>query len=230
MNYLTAVTPTGDRPEALALLERWIERAVLPSHFEWIIVDDGVDPIKRPSRPHRYIRREPTPGISLASNLLAGLAAATYGGVVVLEDDDWYSRGWLQWCALALEDAELVGEGHAAYYHVGMRRWVRHTNRQWACLSATAFRGRARALLEEILAEAIGPFVDVSLWQEWRGSRLLTVPQTPGVVGIKGMPGRRGIGSGHRGGCRHDDHGLRKLREWTGDDAMVYAGYCNVTL
>ena len=56
--------------------------------------------------------------------------------------------------------------------------------------------------------------IDLTLWRSLPG-RLYS---TRHVVGIKGMPGRGGIGCGH-----HDDFGGNvSLRDWIGEDAALY--------
>jgi len=45
-------------------------------------------------------------------------------------------------------------------------------------------------------------------------------------VGIKGMPGRAGLGEGHAGHPRYaPDPSLNVLRQWLGPDAGHYARY-----
>jgi hypothetical protein len=44
------------------------------------------------------------------------------------------------------------------------------------------------------------------------------------VIGLKGLPGMKGIGIGHRPGAGwHPDPAGKKLREWIGEAADYYA-------
>jgi hypothetical protein len=63
-------------------------------------------------------------------------------------------------------------------------------------------------------------FIDLELWRKHRSRYLFGGGR---VCGIKGLPGRGGIGMGHSRDFNgtHDPDG-RILREWIGDDADLY--------
>src|SRR5690606_18474320 len=79
--------------------------------------------------------------------------------------------------------------------------------------------------LLDVLRTRQTTFVDVALWREGaNGVRRKLRPASTTCVGIKGLPGRGGLGMGHRLGRRqrHDPTGAT-LRKWLGaDDAMAY--------
>jgi hypothetical protein len=146
--------------------------------------------------------------------------------VLVVEDDDYYAPTHVaQTVALFADGVDLVGDDTQRYYHVPTRQWRIFAN-TGASLCQTGFR---RELLPVFAAQIAACRVrgsygmDAALWRatpaaRWRLARLET------VVGIKGLPGTRGLGIGHRAhGWSRDPTGVR-LRQWIGADAAVYLG------
>lgn len=223
---LTVLTATGARPEAWAICEHLMARQDYAGPVRWVIVDDGPTPqdiaFARDGWTLEVVRPRPywQPGQNTqARNLAAGLAVIhDFASVVVIEDDDWYSPEYLGAVSFWLERHELVGEGWARYYHVKRRMWRDCGNNQHASLCSTAVRDGALARLREVVEEH-PTFIDIELWRTFCGPRKL---QNTGLcVGTKGLPGRGGIGAGHRM-TGHRDRDLRTLRQWIGDDADMY--------
>jgi hypothetical protein len=235
MATLTLLTATGARPEAWAICEHLMRAQDYAGPVRWVIIDDGPEPqpvtFARPGWQLEILR--PLPAWEAgqntqARNLLAGLGiidAAAH--VVLIEDDDWYAPDWLTTVHAALDEAELVGETRARYYHVGTRHAHEHTNTTHASLCSTALRGAAIDRLRDVclFQPRVAPigrpltFIDMELWHR-HGSRQLFDGHR--VVGIKGLPGRHGIGSGHLGfESIADPHG-EILRRWVGDAARFY--------
>jgi len=221
---LQLITPTGERPEAWALCERWALRQTYRGPVRWVIVDDGREPqpvrfsrdgwsveVIRPK--HRW-----APGANTQrENLLEALARIDMSlPVVCWEDDDYYTADWLDVAADALSRVELIGSAPNRYFNVRSGRRIQHTNRNHASLCATAMRGKAlrdfRAMVERGWR-----IYDISLWRrEFQGRREIVAGDY--VTGIKGMPGRGGIASGH--GMTEGQPG--ELRDWIGEDATHY--------
>jgi len=224
---LTLLTATGARPEAFALCERWMAAQDYPGRVRWVIVDDGPDPqhvtLARDGWTIEVIRPTPLwePGQNTqARNLLAGLEVIGEDArVVCIEDDDHYAPGWLTHIDAELDHAELVGEGMARYYNVALRVGRQLNNMLLASLCSTAVRGRAIETLREA-CQSSERFIDIGLWRLHPSRHVFSGHR---VTGIKGLPGRGGIGMGHRpefSGTPDPDG--RLLREWIGDDAMHY--------
>lgn len=225
---LQLLTATGARPEAFALCQRWMSRQNYAGEIRWLIVDDGEQP-QRISADFRanwelwHLRRKPhwTPGQNTqAANLLHGLREIDREHpVVVIEDDDWYAPDWLTHVSEQLRHAELVGEKRARYYNVAGRTGRQLHNESHASLCATAMRG---AVIGEFVAacESAPKFIDLQLWKSRAAKHLLDGHR---VVGIKGLPGRAGIGMGHSSELQgqQDPHGAL-LRQWIGEDADAY--------
>jgi hypothetical protein len=193
----------------------------------WVIVDDGAMPqdtdFKRDGWMLEIVR--PTPhwveGMNTqARNLLAGLdCVAPDSRLVIIEDDDHYKPDWLSKCAGYLEKAELVGEHQARYYNLATRTGRQLTNTQHASLCSTAMRGEALASFRAA-CERSPKFIDLDLWKSHPNRALFTGQS---VTGIKGLPGRGGIGMGHANTFRgQSDASGDLLRKWIGDDARHY--------
>lgn len=224
---LTLLTATGCRPQAWALCERWMMAQTYGGPVKWIIVDDGEQPqpvtFFRPGWDIVFVRPQPfwKPGDNTqARNLMAGLEMVhSSDRLVIIEDDDHYSPRWLEVVAKHLERAELVGEYRARYYNVATKQGRQLNNTQHASLCATAMRGAAIETFRKVCRPGV-QFIDLTLWRS-HPSRMLFAGQD--VVGIKGLPGRGGIGMGHRREFRGvDDKDGALLRQWVGKDAEAY--------
>jgi len=231
---VTVITPTGDRPEALALLRRWMATQTRQAD-QWIIIDDGTKPVKAKKFPGaKVIRRNPRkddPACTLGENLRVALPHIAHEKVLVMEDDDWYGPDYIATMADLLEDHELVGISGTKYYHPGIPGYREMGRGDHASLSQTAFR---KSLLPE-LEKAI-PFdnslpdypecsVDMRLWARANGnSRLVPGADMQLHCSIKGMPGRGGAGVGHDKRFYTPDKDLTKFQEWC-DDVEAYRGF-----
>jgi len=225
---LTLLTATGCRPEAWAITEKLAAAQTYAGPVRWIIVDDGEEaqPItfKREGWELVIVRPEPfwKPGQNTqARNLAEGLKLVTPGAkLVVWEDDDYYSDDWLQIVSYKLDSAELVGETMARYYNIKLRRARKLSNCMHSSLCSTGLRGVAIDALRRECVSGV-QFIDMNLWRNFRGKK--TLFSGGRVVGIKGMPGRGGIGMGHKPDFRGEsDPDGSILRAWIGEDAALY--------
>lgn len=221
------ITPTGARQEAWDLCQRWAFHQDYQGPVRWIVIDDGDKAqeinFDRPGWQITVIRPTPrwTNGSNTqARNLLAGLDAVDQSeSLVCFEDDDFYAPDWLSTVSCNLSHAELVGEPRARYYNVNLRRGRQLKNENHSSLCSTAMRGQALDKFREICTRS-PKFIDIELWGSVK-SKLLFDGQR--VVGIKGLPGRGGIGMGHRDDFtgQADPNG-DLLRKWVGDAARFY--------
>lgn len=220
---LTLLIATGCRPEAWAISERLLARQTYGGPVRLVIVDDGEVPqpvtLKREGWTIAVIRPTPfwRPGQNTqARNLAAGLAViGDDERVAVWEDDDHYCPGYLADVSRWFASADLVGESHARYYNVstGMGRAMNNTTH--ASLCSTAMKGPALAEFRKCVLRR-QKFIDLDLWKMFTGRKELH--NTAHVVGIKGLPGRNGIGGGHR-----KDFGVpMSLGDMIGEDAAIY--------
>jgi hypothetical protein len=97
-------------------------------------------------------------------------------------------------------------------------------NQRNASLCETGIRAELLPFLADVCRES-PQFIDYRLWAGCgaANSELIAVDR---VVGIKGLPGRPGIGVGHRPDERPGqwtaDPELTVLREWIGEDVELY--------
>jgi len=221
---ITAITPTGDRPLAFALCQQWMKNQIRQPG-QWIVVDDGKAPLE-PTAAMQYIRREPRsddPQHTLILNMKAALPHIVGDKILIMEDDEYYAPGYVEEMARGLDSHEVVGIMRAKYYHLPTGGYLQISNRTHASLAETAFR---RSFLPEL--ETLWPgdtSLDMRIWQR-AGNRgcLFDDAANPLYLGIKGLPGRAGIGAGHSSGLYHriDNKERILLKRWALKDYQVY--------
>ena len=225
---LTLLTATGARPQAWAILEQLMMRQTYTGPVHWIIVDDGEEaqPITFEREGWTLTLVRPNPRWrhgqnTQARNLLEGMRLVKpTARLVIIEDDDAAHPDYL--CAVDrwLDRADLVGESYARYYNIATRRYRQLSNANHASLCSTAMKGAAIEAFRRELNPGV-QFIDINLWRNFRGPKALH--RTQMVVGIKGQPGRGGIGMGHNpdfAGQVDSDGSI--LRQWLGTNADLY--------
>ncbi len=230
MPDLTLITPTGGRPEAFALCEQYMARQTYDGELDWIVVDDCL-PETECTLGQTVIRPRPvwrSGQNTQCRNLELALAVPHLGDkVLFIEDDDWYAPTYVAEMVRRLDHAPLVGEMNAHYYNVRRRCWHMCPNTEHSSLSQTGCR---RDEIPSVRAALLtyGQFPDVKLFTAAKSKRLY--PYAGICVGIKGLPGRPGIGMGHRPKPPprrrwNDDPEMSTLQGWLGQDAANYAKY-----
>jgi len=228
---LTLLTATGCRPVAWAICERLMARQTYAGPVRWIVVDDGQEPqpvtFKRDRWTVEIVRPDVkwAPGLNTqATNLLEGIDRLTAEArLVIIEDDDCYAPEYLDRVNVWLDTAQLVGECAARYYQMGSGKYRQLSNRSHASLCSTAMRGRLALDLFRQECRRQDKFIDLGLWRKFIGTKALYESRM--VVGLKGLPGRGGIGMGHRGDFAGErDAKGAKFREWVGLNVDLYEG------
>lgn len=239
---MIVITNTGGRPDAFALCATYMRRQTYAGRVTWVIahdLDDVPEPADMPANWTVRMVRAPwtwAPGMNTQAALLSlALDEAVKAReneaepIAIVEDDDWYAPGWLAAIHQAMRPGvDIFGERHALYYNVRTLTWRCMGNRQHASLCNTAIAWRGVDALQRELAVRLRPraqrslFIDLDLWRNPLLQRVLV--DSRHVVGIKGMPGRGGIGSGHsaRANGYAYDPMMAKLRELIGEDAEGY--------
>lgn len=228
---LHIITPTGKRPEGIALLAGYLNAQSYTGPAVWIVVDD-CDPAT-PMPPLRQdfslLKIRPgwrwSPGMNTqAASMADGLRFVPNGAtLLIMEDDDAYLPEHIATMLSGLQRADLVGEKVARYYNVATRRYKELPSERHASLASTACRGAALAMLRKVCATG-SRRIDMDLWHDFPGRKQLL--HTANVVGIKGMPGRAGIGVGHLLNFGKPDRHGEVLREWLGvERAAEYRWY-----
>ena len=242
---ITALTCTGDRPVCFSLLEKWMAAQTIKP-FQWLVIDDGKTPTTINSECD-YVRRIPKPTDpkqTLNLNIKTALPLIEGEVVIFIEDDEYYAPRYLQVMGYHLISYEVVGICRSRYYHLPSFRYYCHGNLDHASLAQTGVR---RSFLKEMPSLLTGdPFIDIRIWKKvsdkkellWGSVKNFNVSGQPIngnkgflfddaynkrylYVGMKGMPGRYGIGSGHAGIGTLDNH-QQILKEWIPKDYEEY--------
>jgi hypothetical protein len=235
VNGVTLITCTGMRAESIRRCTKYVHRfyGLTYQPVQWIVVDDGdvqthvpymgdnatvEEKLIRPA--HRWSAGQNT----LALNLLAAIPHVKWDKVLFIEDDDQYAPGYMTAQVERMASADLVGETPSRYYHVPSRKYRIMPVSFHASLSQTAMRATMLPVLKSV-CESSPEFIDVRLWNNSGIQRRLSVPDR-NVVGMKGLPGREGIGIGHRpemfGIGWRTDPGLETIKNWLGSDINLY--------
>ena len=198
IEIITAITPTGDRPLPFTLCQYWMKKQTLRVD-QWVVVDDGKVPME-PKVGMEYIRREPQPDDpkqTLIENLRVAIPYIRGNKIIIIEDDEYYAPGYIEEMSSKLDRFEIVGIGKSKYYHLLSGYYSHLANTRHASFAEMAFR---RSFLNEFKGFLTGGlYLDMRIWRgvDRKRAHLFFDDKNPLHVGMKGMPGRNGIGGGH---------------------------------
>jgi len=206
---IALITPTGCRPAQFDLCKLFMQRQTYQGEVCWIIVDDCI-PVTTNSVQENFrenwtiIKVYPAPpwrpglntqgrNISVGLNtLLANYNTKDIEGIFIIEDDDYYKSVYLERMIPRLKGVQAAGERNTIYYNVYYRTYFTHANTGHSSLFQTAFTVSALQIFGRCCSEA---FIDMSFWTQLTNVKLFNDNNLS--IGIKGMPGRYGIGAGH---------------------------------
>lgn len=230
MIYL--ITPTGARPNQLALCAKWMQNQTYSGAVCWVIVDDCQPNTARSIIPEDFrknwkvVHITPeyiwSPGMNTQGENMKILLnyvknENNVDGVFVIEDDDYYSPRFIETTYKYLKTYELVGENRTIYYSLNSKGWIRNGNTQHSSLFQTAFRKSFIPTIEKCCNQK---YIDIHAWRMARNKLLFNEQLS---IGIKGMKGRGGIGNGHRNDANYiKDNSYNKLKSFVGDDYKWY--------
>lgn len=237
---VTLITPTRDRPVGIRLAQKWMANQDFTGSIQWLIIHDGaVDPpldIKDDRFSARIVhrkanRREDGPK-SLAANLLHALIRVQSNKVLIIEDDDYYHPSHVSDVSNRLDSVALAGSIWQKYYNIKHRMYLVQEN-IGSSLCSTGFRAHLIEHLQDVCTKAYKgnlPGIDRMFWDgATRAKKDLYNPKSQTCIGIKGLPGKPGIGHGHRplGNDHHwkykKDPDGKLLEAWVGKDiAKMY--------
>lgn len=225
---ITLITPTADQPIGIRLLEKYVQRQTV-KYDQWIIADDGVESATLTmGQTHLIRKRRHEGGASLVANVLAMIPEIKGDIIIILEHDDYYSADHIAVCIEQLRRKNImaVGSQWQRYYNLQVRKWIQLRN-IGSALCNTAFKKDVLLNLQRAAESAFRKKsygVDRFFWESIPQSQW-GVHQINTVVGMKGLPGRKGLGVGHRPDkrrhWRHDPNG-EQLKRWVGSDAAEY--------
>ena len=218
---ITVITPTGDRPEAFDLLRKWMGNQIIRPD-QWIVVDDGKVPLQF-TESFEYLRRDPRiddPEFTLSLNLQKSIPDIKGDKILIMEDDEYYAPQYIEEMSHRLDDHEVVGINNGRYYHLPSGGYIQ---RRWMAQASLAQTGFRRSFLTDFVKCIDGDtYIDTRIWRKAKG-HLFDDENNKLYLGMKGLPGRMGIGYGHRDFSRfHQDSPDHKvLRQWC-TDADIY--------
>lgn len=228
---ITLITCTGDRQEAFNLCERWIKAQTYSGRIQWIVVDDGVTPTITTMEQEVYHRigLPSDPAHTLIPNLRVALPHVRGKKIFLIEDDDYYTSNYIVTYLSEFQNFQLIGASNSRYYNPVERKWIQYSNDEHASLCQTAFDSSLLPIFKE-LCEDDDPIIDIRFFKVVnKRQKHLFNRDVPVCVGIKGMPGRKGIYSGHsKFNGFYDDPRFEILLNWIGHDANEYRGFFTV--
>lgn len=232
---ITAITPTGDRSLAFDLCRQWMENQEIRPE-QWIIVDDGKVPMHPSVIPvwAEYIRRRPSctdPRHTLTLNIEAALTHISGDMIFIIEDDEYYAPSYIKSMATLLQSHEAVGIGCSKYYHVSTGKYMQHGNMKHASLAQTSFKVSLLPLFVECVRKGMQErWLDDWFWSYLQEKYpwalyIFNDDKESLYAGMKGLPGRNGIGSGHDVNSYQyqDTRAFDVLKKWVPNDYKVYS-------
>jgi len=170
---ITVITCTGDRPETFALLNQWMDNQIVKPD-QWIVIDDGVVPMKV-TRKYEYYRRNPTVQDythTLCLNLLLAFKYVKCDKIIIMEDDDWYHPTYIDYMNKLLDKADLVGLGNLIFYYPSTGSYMEKKTIKQPAFAQTAFHANIIPVIKGICEIAPKDFelcgkglVDTHLWK-----------------------------------------------------------------
>lgn len=224
---ITAITCTGSRHVVFKLCEQWMSRQTVKVD-QWIVVDDGTIPTQM-CLGQQYIRREPRPDDpphTLGLNILAALPHIKGDKILFIEDDDYYKPNYVEVMSKWLDSHHLVGQANAIYYNLKYRWWHQHPNTKHASLCQTGCTTYMLKYLEPLCKQDLR-FIDIEFWNKSLGRKFIDTSFGRMCIGLKGLPGRQGIGMGHDEKFPNDPD-FFYFKNFLGEDANVYFKLLNI--
>jgi len=233
------ITPTGARKDQFALCAKWMQRQTYSEEVTWVIVDDAypftIDNVGEGFKDNwTIVRIHQTPlwagQNTQARNIKAGIdfikenyKKEQVSAIFIIEDDDFYKPHYLQRMMDLKGTADLWGETNTIYYNVACRRFADNNNKHHVSLFQTAFTYDVIPVLEICYSNK---FIDAALWANVQNKFLFHDGTL--AIGMKGMPGRGGIGAGHSKAMSFiADLNLGSLNLMIGEDYKEYERFYN---
>lgn len=227
---IVLITPTGARPDQFKLCAKYMKAQTYKGEVLWIIVDDADPKTTDVEREGWTIQKiYPLPAWKVGQNtqgrnIKAGIDQVPKNAeaIFIIEDDDYYSPQYLEEMMKRSDNCLAWGESHTIYYNVKLQRWIENQNDKWSSLFQTAFKPGALKYFNQLYGEK---FIDYAFFRICPKVKLFKLKNKLSV-GMKGIPGRAGIGAGH-GFIAHmaPDPTGEKLIELLGTNAKNYDRY-----
>lgn len=230
---VTLITTTGWRAQGFALAEKYVARQTYKGEIQWIVVSDDRSETPTTCTMGQEYYQCPIiwkPGINTQRYCLDVAIQKVRGDIVVVwEDDDVYKPDYISTLVDFLNHADIVGECACTYYSLKSPRGFKEMgNQRHASLCSTAFK---KSYLPHFYRAVHSghEYIDISLWgfaHRYNHKHILFSGMNL-VLGMKGLPGRTGIGVGHQEQDFIADPHFVKLKQLIGpEDAQAYIDMC----
>lgn len=233
---IALITPTGGRSKQIELCAKFMKHQDYEGEVLWILVDD-CDPVTVDCIPltfrtgwtiHKIIptKKWIPDRNTQADNLLKAISVVErheVEAIFIIEDDDYYSPQYLSTMMEKIKGYEVAGQMCTVYYNPIFKGWMRNANWKHASLFQVAFTPSMITTFRNSCLSRRS-FIDMSFFRLITDkSKINLFDGKDLAIGIKGLPGRKGIGMGHRAEIKMTrDPEFVKLRELIGDDYMYY--------
>lgn len=212
---IALITPTGARAKQIQLCAQWMKAQTYTGDVLWVIVDDAEQKttnfINNDFRERWIIEKVyPVPHWKKGQNtqkrnLLAAVQEIkNYGDidyVFIIEDDDYYSPQYLETMLQRVKGYAASAQTKTIYVHMPDFASKQFSNTKHGSLFETVFSIDVLNVFENTLKKGSEKFIDIYFWKNLLGNSKFTVnlfdEEKRLAVGIKGMGGRDGVGSGH---------------------------------
>jgi hypothetical protein len=223
---IVLITPTGARPQQFQMCATWMIKQTYSNSVVWVIIDDAF-PISTNSVNDNFrsnwtvVKIYPKP-LWAGQNTQARNIRAGIKYIMDSYKKEDYRPIYLDRMMSLLKNHWIIGETNTIYYNVITRRFVINPNKSHASLFQSAFSWEALPYFENCYYH---PFIDCVLWNIVPNKYLFFDNYLS--IGMKGMPGRGGIGAGHkRVFSMMPDLDMSYLKRLIGEeDAKHYEGY-----
>jgi hypothetical protein len=243
---IALITPTGARPGQFALCQMFMQRQTYAGEVAWVIVDDAqprsTNAINGSFKPSwTIIKVYPEPPWRIGQNtqgrnieaavnaLLANYAEKDIEAIFIIEDDDYYRPQYLDRMMQRFADFKVLGEMNTVYYNVFFRTYFINRNTSHVSLFQLAFRPEMIPLFASCYGQR---FIDFKFYEKLHAQLYVHRGEVGFfnegnlAIGMKGMPGRAGIGAGHGKLLNMlPDQAMLFLTQQIQDDAKLYEGY-----
>jgi len=233
------ITPTGARPAQFDLCCHFMRNQTYQGKITWIIIDDAqprsTDKVGADFRSDwTIIKIYPLPlwsgqntqarNLSVGINtLLSNYTKEEIEAIFIIEDDDYYRPVYLEKMFSHLQGYWVAGERNTIYYNVLYRNYADNNNRAHSSLFQTVF---TTDVIPTFLQCLPAQFIDAHFFMVMDKSKVNLFNDGSLAIGMKGLPGRKGIGAGHTRMARFPhDADWKFLRSLIGEDANFYTSY-----
>jgi glycosyltransferase involved in cell wall biosynthesis len=231
---ISVITCTGFRKEAFTLCHKYMCRQTYKDPIQWIVISDDPDTklevsLLKSCPPN--IKAELYPGPEYwreelntqRGNMLEALKHVKGDKILVIEDDENYQPTYIEEMSKILNFVDICGESDVVYYHLDIPGWKRMNNFTHASLCQTGIKANLLPNLKAAV-DSGEMYYDLHLWRRAHEMRVpcALFSDVNLSLAIKGMPGRSGIGAGHKTQGYLYDGKLVKLTELIGPDSELY--------